>query len=202
MWCQGCWLAQCLWVMPAIPWERPTDPPGIPAKPQKRLCSPGWNKSGIEASLFWFHATVKSTALKGAPAAPVHENWQQALSINRAPNMRNPPKKGRQHNVFPADSSIQQKRQAMKGWRRALQKGSLLCPVTEWWLTLGWNGHCSSHLLQRRQEWKGQRRIEVMYPSMALGTPWWLPLLVLVWDLAPLGWTTNPPSGRKVVLDS
>ena len=30
--------------------------------------------------------------MKGAPAAPVHENWQQALSINRAPNMRNPKK--------------------------------------------------------------------------------------------------------------
>ena len=59
----------------------------------KKGFAPRWNKSGIEASLFWFHATVKSTALKGAPAALVHENWQQALSINWAPNMHNQTKK-------------------------------------------------------------------------------------------------------------
>ena len=186
--CQGCcWLAQCLWAMPPSHGNvRLTHQAALLSR-EKGFALP-WNKTRIEASLFSFHATVKSTALKSAPAAPVHENWQQALSINGAPNMRIPPK-----NIFSADSSIQQKREAMKGWRRE-------DPFFVWWqnggllrdgMVIAWGVTC----------YKGRTKEDWGYVSVhgPLGTPWWLPPVS-----ARLGtpWMNNPPSGCKVVLDS
>ena len=125
--------------------------------------------------------------MKGAPAAPVHENLQQALSINRAPNMRNPPKKP-QHNVFSADSSIQQKRRVNEK-----KEDPFLCPapVTERWLTVGWNGHCRKSPVTNVTK-GGRTKEDQGYVSFH--GPWepsdGLPLLVTV--LAPLTSMNNP----------
>ena len=57
------------------------------------------------------------------------------------------------------DSSIQERKsQAKELWMRVLQRGSLLCFETEWWITTGWNGHCNGHLLQRKHQWKDKGR--------------------------------------------
>ena len=146
--CRGCcWLAQCLWAMPPSHGNvRLTHQAALLSR--EKGFAPPWNKTRIEASLFSFHATVKSTALKSAPAAPVHENWQQALSINGAPNMRIPKKTAAQCLLCRFLHTAKK-----RGNERLEERRSLLCLVTEWWLTAGWNGH----LLQRTD--KGGSRL-------------------------------------------
>ena len=101
----------------SLPWERPTDPPGIPAKPPKRLCSP-WNKSRIEASLFWFHATVKSTGRwKAPPQRRFMRTGSSGIVYKSAAKYAQPQKS---HNTM---SSLQippysKKATQWKGWRR------------------------------------------------------------------------------------
>ena len=64
--------------------------------------------------------------------------------------------------------------------KRLERRGSLLCLVTEWWLTAGWNGHCRKSPGTKEASVEGQRRIKVMYPAMALGNPMMALLLVSV----------------------
>ena len=184
--CRGCcWLAQCLWAMPPSHGNvRLTHQAALLSR--EKGFAPPWNKTRIEASLFSFHATVKSTALKSAPAAPVHENWQQALSINGAPNMRIPKKTAAQ--CLLCRFLHTKKREAMKGWMRE-------DPFFVWWQNGG--------LLQDGMVtcYKGRTKEDRGYVSVhgPLGTLWWLPPI-----RARLGtpWMNNPPSGCKVVLDS
>ena len=56
--------------------------------------APAETKGRIEASLFWFHTTVKSTALKGSPPQRrFMRTVSRALSINRAQICTTHPKK-------------------------------------------------------------------------------------------------------------
>ena len=185
-----------------IPWERPTDPPGIPAKPQKRLCSPLKQKRDwgflvliprhCEIHRFerrprsagsWELATGIVYKL-GAKYAQLHNQTQK--SQNTMSSLQIPPysKKARQWKV---GEELCREDPFFVRW----QNGGLL-----------WDGMViaivTCYKEGRSGEDKGGSRLCIR--PWPLGPSWWLPLLV--WDLAPLGWTTNPPSGRKVVLDS
>ena len=175
----------------SLSWERPTDPPGRPAKPWKRLCSPV--KQNPDWGFLVFiprHCEIHRFEKRPRSAG----SWELATGIVYKWGAKYAhPQKKRQHNVFSADSSIQQKREAMKGWRRE-------DPFFVWWqnggllrdgMVIAWGVTC----------YKGRTKEDWGYVSVhgPLGTLWWLPPVS-----ARLGtpWMNNPPSGCKVVLDS
>ena len=97
--CKVCFHGCCL----AHQWCLP--PMGTPHWPTRQLglsrekgfetkFAPAETKGRIEASLFWFHTTVKSTALKGSPPQRrFMRTGSRALSINRAQICTTHPKK-------------------------------------------------------------------------------------------------------------
>ena len=158
------WMLPCPSMMLASHGNAPLTHQAAWFKPWKRLwnkiCS-RWNKRADWGFLVLIphHCEIHGFE-RLSPAAAVHENWQQGIVYKSGANMHNTPEKRPKHNVFPnKDSSIQERKsQAKELWMRVLQRGSLLCFETEWWITTGWNGHCDGHLLQRKHQWKDKGR--------------------------------------------
>ena len=133
----------------SLSWERPTDPPGRPAKPWKRLCSPV--KQNPDWGFLVFiprHCEIHRFEKRPRSAG----SWELATGIvyKWGAKYAHPPKKYLLCRFLHTAKK--------RGNERLEERRSLLCLVTEWWLTAGWNGHCmGGHLLQRTD--KGGSRL-------------------------------------------
>ena len=166
----------------SLSWERPTDPPGRPAKPWKRLCSPV--KQNPDWGFLVFiprHCEIHRFEKRPRSAG----SWELATGIvyKWGAKYAHPQKNGSTMSSLQIPPYSKKERQ----WKVGGEKiPSLSGDRMVAYCGMEWSLHGGSPVTK-----DGQRRIEVMYPSMAL----WEPSdgsLLLGQDLAPPGWTTLP----------